>query len=88
MGKDIFTQMTSVFVDNPKIKGEPPMEIVNKDGDTTIVHITDPSEEFKNLVANKNMTTLKVAFFISFYYVQSFELVSCFYRNWVAATFS
>lgn len=48
-GKDIFSLLTSVFddVSKPKKTGTDngPSESVNSDGDTTIVHMSDTSEE-------------------------------------------
>ena len=49
-GKNIFTQLTSVFEDSPtkpKLHSEGPVESVNSDGDTTIIHMPDPAEELK-----------------------------------------
>ena len=47
-GRNIFTQLTSVFDDipsQPKAKPDGPVETVNTDGDTTIVHIPDTADE-------------------------------------------
>ena len=47
-GKDIFTQLTAVFDETPanaKSKLDIPVETVNTDGDTTIIHISDPVDE-------------------------------------------
>ena len=51
-GKNIFSQLTSVFDDLPtqsKVKVEGPVETVNTDGDTTIVHIPDTADEVQIL---------------------------------------
>lgn len=63
MGRDIFTQMTSVFDDLPKSsykQSDHPMKMVNIDGDTTIIHIADPGEEMKKNLAMRNLVALKV----------------------------
>ena len=47
-GKDIFSQLTSVFDElptNTKSKLDIPVENVNTDGDTTIIHISDSLDE-------------------------------------------
>ncbi len=51
-GKDIFSQLTSVFDDLPsgaKSKLDAPVETVNTDGDTTIIHISDSLDEVRYL---------------------------------------
>ena len=61
-GRDIFSQLTSIFEDvssGAKNKSDGPVESVNNDGDLTIVHINDPTEEVKTLFASKNMASLQ-----------------------------
>ncbi|KAI0242917.1 E3 ubiquitin-protein ligase UBR4 [Lamellibrachia satsuma] len=62
-GKDIFSLLTSVFddVSKPKKTGTDngPSESVNSDGDTTIVHMSDTSEEVRALFASRNVISLQ-----------------------------
>ena len=52
-GKDIFTQLTAVFDElptNAKSKLDIPVETINTDGDTTIIHISDSLDEVRHVV--------------------------------------
>ena len=52
-GKDIFSQLTAVFDElptHPKSKLDIPVETVNTDGDTTIIHISDSLDEVHQIV--------------------------------------
>ena len=60
-GRDIFTQLTSVFEDLPakRSKLDKPIETVNSDGDTAIIHISDPTEEAKAQFAKRNIHSIQ-----------------------------
>ncbi|XP_050389975.2 E3 ubiquitin-protein ligase UBR4 [Patella vulgata] len=58
-GSNLFNQLTSVFDEISAIshKPEPPVEVVNVDGNT-IIHLPDSSEEISHLVGQRNRLAL------------------------------
>ncbi|GBL58938.1 hypothetical protein AVEN_123059-1, partial [Araneus ventricosus] len=58
---NILEQLMTPMVDTQSAqKQEGPVEVVDKDGDTTIIHIPDPSQECKVLLLAKNKLALQV----------------------------
>ncbi|XP_036368081.1 E3 ubiquitin-protein ligase UBR4 isoform X5 [Octopus sinensis] len=62
-GQNIFDQLTSVLEEVTPFsshisKSEVPVETLNSDGDTTIVHVADSLEEVQLLFAKKNLSNL------------------------------
>uniref|UniRef100_T1IY63 UBR-type domain-containing protein n=1 Tax=Strigamia maritima TaxID=126957 RepID=T1IY63_STRMM len=55
----ILEQLMTPYHDLTNKKSEGPIELIDKDGDTTISHITDPVQEVKNLFAMKNVASLQ-----------------------------
>ncbi|GFW16866.1 e3 ubiquitin-protein ligase UBR4 [Trichonephila clavipes] len=57
----ILEQLMTPMLDNQNAqKQEGPLEVVDKDGDTTIIHIPDPGQECKALLLAKNKLTLQI----------------------------
>lgn len=63
-GQNIFDQLTSVleevtpFNSHSSKSVDAPVESLNNDGDTTIVHVADPIDEVQLLFAKKNLANL------------------------------
>ncbi|KFM62233.1 E3 ubiquitin-protein ligase UBR4, partial [Stegodyphus mimosarum] len=57
----ILEQLMTPMLDTQNAqKQEGPLEVVDKDGDTTIIHIPDPGQESKTMLLTKNKLTLQL----------------------------
>ena len=69
-GANILEQlMTPMLDNNENEKQEGPLEVVDKDGDTTIIHIPDPRQESKVINLKLTFQGKKKCFHIYFYIV-------------------